>query len=259
MKKLVVTSFKGGVGKTTVAVNLAVALSHGLQRKVLLIDTDPSANLSAHLQIKPELTLYHLLMDGFAPEEVMMPLPQYGPLHVIPSSRATQAAEFQIAPQVGRERVLEEKLSQLEDFDFVVIDTAPSVSVMAQNAFVYAGELLIPVSMDPVSLLGASAAIGLAGEVKQKLKANCKVAGLVPTFVDTRLLVTRAVMDALEQGYAGVPILPGIRTDAAVRKSTAAGVPIVVHDAASRAAEDFVRLAAALAGSDIRSRRAANL
>lgn len=246
------------MGKTTVAANLAVALSRAYGRRVLLIDTDPSANISAHFKIKPDLALYHLLMDGFAPQDVMIHLEAFGDLHLLPSSRATQAAEFQIANQIGREHVLEERLSAVSDFDYVLVDTSPSMSVLAQNAFVYARDILIPVSMDPVSLLGASSCIGLAADITQKLKVDCSIVGIVPTFVDQRLVMTRAVMEAIEEKYRAIPILPAIRQDAAVRRSTASGIPVVEYETASRSAEDFLRLAAAIDEQSYNAQKAAN-
>jgi len=258
VRKLVIGSFKGGVGKTTVAVNLAVALARVRGRKVLLIDTDPSANISAHFNLKPELSLYHVLMDGFPPEEVIVPLEAYGELYLLPSSRATQAAEFQIATEIGREKVLENRLDGLSGFDYVLVDTAPSISVIAQNAFVYAREILIPISMDPMSLLGAYSSVTLANDIRDKLRVDYAVAGIVPTFFDSRLVITRAVMEAIEERYPGIPVLPAIRSDAAVRKSTASGIPIVEFDRASRAAEDFLKLAEAIEEQNLNERRAAN-
>ncbi|MBI2821615.1 MAG: ParA family protein [Acidobacteria bacterium] len=249
MKKLVIGSFKGGVGKTTVAVNLAVVLASAYRLRVLLIDADPSANVSAHFRVKPELALYHVLVDGFTPDQVMVHLKNFGELYLLPSSRATQAAEFQIATELGREHVLSDRLSAVNGFDYVLVDTSPSMSIMAQNAFVYARQILIPVSMDPMSLLGASSSLGLAAEIKEKLKIDYSILGIVPTFVDERLIITRVVMEAIGEKYPGVPVLPAIRNDTGVRKSTACGVPVVEYDRTSRAAEDFFRLAKAIVQS----------
>ena len=258
MKKLVVGNFKGGVGKTTVAVNLAVTLAQVHQRKVLLIDTDPSANITAHFKVKPELALYHVLMDGFAPEEVMIHLNDFSDLYLLPSSKATQAAEFQIAPQIGRERILEDRMATTTDFDYAIIDTAPSISIIAQNAFFYAREILIPISMDSISLIGASSSISLATDIKEKLKVDYAVFGIIPTFVDQRLVITRVVMDAINEKYPGIPVLPAIRVDTNVQKSTAARIPIVEFDKKSRAAEDFLQLAAAVEEQSYPRRKAAN-
>ena len=244
MKKLVVGNFKGGVGKTTVAVNLAVALAKLLDRRVLLVDTDPSAGVTAHFRIQPELTLYHILMDGFDPEQVMLPVEDSGRLYVVASSRATQAAEFQIASRIGRERVLEEAMASVSDFDYVILDTQPSMSVIAQNAFVYARQLLVPVSMDPMSLLGLASALGLAEDVRKKMRVKMSILGLVPTFFDARLLVARAVMETLDTKYGEIPVLPPIRSDTNVRKATASRAPVLQFDKRTRAAEDFLELAA---------------
>ncbi|HEY3128947.1 MAG TPA: ParA family protein [Acidobacteriota bacterium] len=246
MKKLVVGNFKGGVGKTTVAVNLAVTLARAYARKVLLIDTDPSANITAHFRIKPELALYHLLKDGFTPQEVVVHLKEFGELYLIPSSKATQAAELQMATEMGREHMLEERMSGIDGFDYVLVDTAPSMSIIAQNAFVYARNIIVPISMDPLSLLGASYAFNLSAEIKEKLRADSSVFGIIPTFVDERLIITRVVMEAIAEKYPEVPILPAIRSDTNVRKSTASRMPIVEYEKASRASEDFLKLAAAV-------------
>ncbi len=246
VKKIVVGNFKGGVGKTTIAVNLAVTLARAYGRRILLVDTDPSANITAHFRIKPELALYHLLRDGFAPQEVMIHLKEFGEFYLIPSSKATQAAELQMATEMGREHVLQDRMSGIDGFDYILVDTAPSLSIIAQNAFVYARNILVPISMDPLSLLGASSAFNLAAEIKEKLRADSSIFGIVPTFVDERLIITRVVMEAIGEKYPEIPILPAIRSDTNVRKSTASRMPVVEYEKSSRASEDFLKLAAAV-------------
>jgi chromosome partitioning protein len=246
LRKLVVANFKGGVGKTTLAVNLGVALSRRFGRRVLLVDTDPSANITAHLRVKPERTLYHLIMEEAPLDDVLLPVDGFEDFFLIPSSRATQAAEFQLSSQVGRERILEKRLRGLKGFDYVIFDTPPSVSVMAQNAFVCAGFTLIPVSMDPMSLLGASTTIGLLREIERGLDVGCAILGIVPTFVDSRLVITRVVMEAIENRFEGIRVLPGVRSDTGVRQATASQVPVVEYNPKSRAAADFVAVAGAL-------------
>ncbi len=243
MQKLVVANFKGGVGKTTLAVNLSVQLSHRMKRKVLLVDTDPSANVTAQLKVRATHALSDLILGEVEAEQAIVPVPDFGSLFVLPSSRATQATEMRIASQVGRERILARRLRGLRDFDYVIFDTPPSISIMAQNAFVCARQVLIPVSMDPMSLLGASNTLGLLEEVREGLDVPCSVIGIVPTFVDHRLIITRVVMEAIDKRFKGIPILNEIRSDTAVRKATASQVPIVEYAPRSRAAEDFGRLA----------------
>lgn len=246
MKQLVVANFKGGVGKTTLAVNLSVVLARQMKKRVLLVDTDPSANVTAHLKVRPRKTLFHLVMEEATVEEVTVPVDGVEGLFLIPSSRATQAAEFQVASEVGRERILARRLRAVENYDYVIFDTPPSVSIMAQNAFVCARHALIPVSMDPMSLLGASTTLNLLGEIEKGLDVSCGVLGVVPTFVDTRLIITRVVMNAIQSRLGKITVLPGIRTDTAVRKATASQVPIVEYQPSSRAAHDFGVLAKAV-------------
>jgi chromosome partitioning protein len=244
--KLVVANFKGGVGKTTLTVNLCTVLTQGLGKSVLLVDTDPSANVTAQLKIRPTHTLAELILGEISAQAAITAVPEYGNLHIIGSSRATQAAEFRITSQVGRERILAKRLKDAPRFDYVVFDTPPSISIMAQNAFVCADQVLIPVSMDPMSLLGASTTIGLLSEIREALDIDCSLAGIVPTFVDRRLIITRVVMDAIRSRFNGTPILPGIRTDTAVRKATASQIPIVKYAPGSRASKDFAELARTL-------------
>jgi chromosome partitioning protein len=248
VRKLAVANFKGGVGKTTLAVNLATVLARDLNRRVLLVDTDPSANIAAHLRAKPEKTLYHLILEEATLDQVMIPAGVTDRLMLIPSSRATHAAEFQVAGQVGRERILDQRFRDLNGFDYLIFDTPPSVSIMAQNAFVCARSVLIPVSMDPMSLLGASTAMALLGEIERGLEVRCPVLGIVPTFVDSRLVIHKVVMQAIGARLGNLPLWPGVRSDTAVRKAIASQTPIVVYDPKSRAAEDFRKLAEHLEG-----------
>jgi len=246
MHRLAVANFKGGVGKTTLAVNLAVTLARHLKKRVLLIDTDPSGNVSAQLRVRPQKTLYNLVMEEASLEDVLFPIPDYGPLSLIPSNRATQAAELQVAGQVGRDRILERILGRINTFDYMIFDTPPSISIMAQNAFVCARNVLIPISMDPMSLLGASTTVALLSEVRKGLDIECQVTGIVPTFVDSRLVINRLVMDAISERFKDLTLLPGVRTDATVRKATASQSPVVEFAPGSRAAQDFLKLAKTL-------------
>lgn len=246
VKRLVVGNIKGGVGKTTVTVNLATALAEVYHRKVLVIDTDPGAGVSAQFGVHPQLALYDVLIEGVPPQEAFIHLADFGELFLLPSSKATQAIDFQLVSRIGRERVLEKCLSELDGFDYLLIDTPPSLSIITQNAFVYGREILIPISMDPMSLLGAASSIDLAVNIRDKLDTDCSIFGIVPTFFDSRLIVTRLVMQAIEERYADIPVLPTIRSDAAVRQSTASQIPLVKFEENSRAAEDFRKLALAV-------------
>ncbi len=231
-----------GVGKTTCCVNLGAALAQGGSR-VLLIDTDPQGHLAAIFNAKPKLTFHNLMIDGVKPEECWE---QVRPnLYCIFSTKTTVATEHLLVGTIARERVLAERMKWVNAFDYVLIDTAPSISVIQQNAIYYSRNLLIPVDMDFLSLIGARQIVDLSSALREYLEIEYSILGIIPTFVDARKLMTDAVLGELRRQYGerGVPILPPIRVDSNVAKAAARHQTIFEYDRNSRAAQDFLKVA----------------
>jgi MinD superfamily P-loop ATPase len=167
MRTIVVSNFKGGVGKTTTAVNLA----HGLTRqgkRVLLVDADPQGNATKSLGVDGQITLYELLVQGRgAAEGVHSARPG---LDIIPGNRNLTAAEEWMMTRTRREDLLRKKLRELEGYDFIIIDTAPAGGLLNINAMNFADELLIPVAMEYLALVGVKDIIDTVEIVNEELE-----------------------------------------------------------------------------------------
>jgi chromosome partitioning protein len=237
-RKLQIQNFKGGVGKTTTAVNLA----HGLalrDRRVLLIDLDQQGNASDMLGLKidkKQPTLYHLLVQDLAYDEVMIEARPN--LFLIPSDKRTAAAENIITGQPGRELALTVRLREVAGFDYVMLDCPPSLNVMHNNALLYSNELIIPIDMDRLALQGAKGILDSANELEQVFKYSADICGVLPTFIDRRTNITHQVLKVIDATY-GPKILPAIRSDAKLRQASAHGITIFEFDSHSKGADDY--------------------
>jgi len=241
VKALTIANLKGGVGKTTICVNLGAALARS--GRVLLIDTDPQGHLAAIFNVKPRVTFHNLMIDGLKPEECWEEVRPN--LFAIFSTKTTVATEQLLVSAIARERVLAERMKMVNEFDFILIDTAPSISVIQQNAIYYSRNLLIPVEMDFLSLIGARQIVDISSALREHLGIEYSILGIVPTFVDARKLMTDAVLGELQRQYGdrGIPILPPIRVDSNLAKAAARHQTIFEYDRNSRAAHDFLKVA----------------
>lgn len=242
MNILTIANLKGGVGKTTCSINIGAALAQ-MRHRVLLIDTDPQGHLAAIFNVKPKATFHNLMIDGLDPEACWEEIRPN--LYCIFSTKTTAATEQILISAIAREQVLAERMKMVNSFDFVLIDTSPSISVIQQNTILYSRNLLIPVDMDYLSLIGARQIVDLSAALREHLKIDYVIFGIIPTFVDARKLITDAVLNDLKQQYGdhGVPVLPAIRVDANLAKAAASHQTIFEYDRHSRAAQDFLRLA----------------
>lgn len=237
-RKLQIQNFKGGVGKTTTAVNL----SHGIAlkgRRVLLIDLDQQGNASDMLGLKigkNQPTLYNLLVDDLAYDQVMIEARPN--LFVIPSDKRTAMAENIISAQPGRELALSVRLSEAAGFDYVLLDCPPALNVMHNNALLYSNELIIPIDMDRLALQGAKGILDSAAELEKVFKYSADICGVLPTFIDRRTNITHQVMKVIETRYTP-KVLPPIRSDAKIRQASTHGKTIFEYDSHSKGADDY--------------------
>jgi chromosome partitioning protein len=239
MIRLVVANQRGGVGKTTVAVNYAWYLARKGHR-TLLIDTDSQGSVAVMLNLKPKLYFSHFLVNKFQLNECVVALDEK--LDVLCGNKDTVQAEAALAGAVVREMALKIILEPFEaQYDAVVIDVSPSINLLQTCAMVYARNVVIPVNMDLLSLNGANAAYDMIRLLNELIKADIKAVGLMPCQVDQRLQITRLV----EQGMGkmsemfNIPILHAVRTDQTVNKAFRARKPLLQYDPLSKAAEDY--------------------
>jgi len=241
MIRLVIANQRGGVGKTTAAVNYAWYLASIRGLRTLLIDTDSQGSVGVMLNLKPRHYFSHFLVNRFHLDECVVPVT--GNLHVLCGNKDTVQAESALAGAVVRELALKLMLEPYEpNFDAVIIDVSPSINLLQTCAMVYARNVVIPVNMDLLSLNGANAAYDMIRLLNDLIKADIRPIGLMPCQVDQRLSVTALVQQGLQKmsEMFHIPILPAIRTDQAVNKAFRARKALLDHDPGGKAAQDYL-------------------
>jgi chromosome partitioning protein len=233
---LAVFNHKGGTGKTTTAVSVAAGLAlRG--RRVLLVDTDAQGNVGVSLGATAERSLYHVLVMGLRVSDATKTVRPN--LELLPSNETLAAAELYLAGRQNRDRVLCERLSAASSaFDYVILDCSPSLSLMNQNALVFADSVLVPVACDYLSLVGVRQVIKTVKNVNALLHHPVRIWGVLPTIYDARAKICREAVATLKEHF-GDRCLPPIRAAMKVKEAPAQGQTIFEYAAGTNAAEDY--------------------
>lgn len=194
---------KGGVGKTTTAINLGAALADA-GRRVLLVDLDPQGALTAGVGENPPAisqTIYDVLRPGSIAVSSVVRRTSLG-VDLVPANIDLAAAEIELASEPGRERILAEKLVPVwEQYDFVLIDCPPSLGLLTLNALTAATDVLIPVQTQYFALRGLDLLFTTIQKVKARINPTLQIVGILPTMVDSRTIHSREVLEELRNVY----------------------------------------------------------
>jgi chromosome partitioning protein len=232
---------KGGVGKTTTAINLASALA-GYGRKVLLVDFDPQGALSAGLGVVAHdiKTIYDLLVEkDLKAQDVILPTGVKN-LDVIPANIDLSAAEVQLVNEVAREQILARVLRPVtDDYDVVIIDCQPSLGLLTVNALTAAHGVLIPLNCEFFALRGVALLIETIEKVRDRLNPAIKLDGILATMYDPRTLHAREVVERLYEAFAEQVFDTIVHRTVKFPDATIAAVPITEFAPASDAAEYY--------------------
>ncbi len=237
---------KGGTGKTTTSVSLAAGLA---ERGVptLLIDLDAQGNVGVSLGVRGQRTMYHVLIDGASPRDVAVPVRKN--LDVITADQTLAAAELELVNAPDRARVLERRMKDAlasdSPYEFVVLDCAPSLSLLNQNALVFAREVLVPVSCDYLSLVGVKQILRTLKHVREDLMTPVEVLGVLPTLFDKRNNISKQSVAALESHF-GDKVLPPVRVDVRLKEAPSHKKTIFEYAPDSNGAQDYAALVDAL-------------
>jgi chromosome partitioning protein len=239
MIRLVVANQRGGAGKTTTSHTLGRFLADQ-GRKVLLIDTDPQGSLGAVLGLKPQNYLHQFVINNYLFKDCVVHA--HPNIDVLCSNRETAQTELILNGMVAREMVFENLFPKVDaDYDAVLIDVAPSISMLQNCSMIYAKRLVIPVAMDPLSLQGVAASFESARLLNALFKLDIRPLAILPLMVDRRLQMTEVVMESLKEiaQRFQIPMLSPIRVDSTVTKASRARKFLVDYDPKCKAMEDY--------------------
>jgi chromosome partitioning protein len=250
MRKFAVVNMKGGVGKTTTAIHIAAGLAMRGQR-VLLVDADPQGNVGHTLQLPSTRTFEELMTGAASLDDVVLRGVREG-LDVVVSTPAAFSLERRLAGETQRETILARRLRGERRYDAVVIDTSPAMNLLTYNALLFAEELVIPVGMDLMAVIGARQTYNGVLQVRDLWpERRLELLAVVPTFVHSGNHATRATLEALQldQGIGKYLFSPGIRQCIDLNYATASHQTIWEYAPRSRAAEDYNALIDSIGGS----------
>jgi chromosome partitioning protein len=246
MIKLMVGNQKGGVGKTTSAITLARCFAdRGL--RTLLVDSDPQGSVAVTLRLKPEYYLADFILNQLRLADCVVNVSER--LDVLCGNRETTAMEQRIFTMYGRELVFQRAFFHAEEnYDAIVVDVAPSISLLQACSMVFCQNVLIPISMDTLSVSGAGATIFSAQTIGDSVRVPIRTTALLPAIVNRRFGLTDVVMKMVEQlsETYKIPVLNAIRTDQIIGKAARAHKMIVDLDSKAKALEDYEAAAASL-------------
>lgn len=250
MKRIAVINQKGGVGKTTTTVNLGAALAH-LGRRVLLLDLDPQANMTVHLDQRPDLesnTLTNLLLEETPLAQLILPtsLPN---LFMVPSDTSLAGVEQVLANRIGRETILREALEAFPDaagYDFVLFDCPPSLGVLSANALVAADWVVIPMQAEYLSLQGMAKLVEVIQLVQKRLNPELRIACVLPCMLDSRTNLSTEVLREIDAHFGALLTKTRIRSNVKLAEAPSFGRTIFEHAPDSNGARDYAAFAAEL-------------
>ena len=245
-KIITIVNHKGGVGKTTTAINLGIGLAHS-KKKVLIIDLDPQANLTQSMGILDEQTqtIYGALRGAYS-----LPTMTVNGVDITPSELNLCLAEIELSGNLGREFILRDLLNEeqgrtetvVNKYDFIIIDAPPSLGLLTTNALACSNFVIIPVQSEYLALQGLNKLHGVIELVKQKLNPGLQILGVLLTRYDSRKVLNKNIEEALRGTFKGRVFNTVIRENIAIAEAPAMGQDVITYAPKSNGAQDYLKL-----------------
>lgn len=236
---------KGGVGKTTTAINLAASLA-ALERKVLIVDSDPQANATSGIGIdtrKVQSTIYDCLIDGKDPKAAVLSC-EIDNLSIMPSNIDLVGAEIEMLERPEREKILKNVLSQIRDgYDYILVDCSPSLGLLTVNALTASDSVIIPVQCEYFALEGLGKLLNTIRIIQGNLNKDLEIEGFLLTMYDSRLRLSNQVADEVNKHFQQMVFKTIIQRNVKLSEAPSFGQPAILYDADSRGTVNYLNLA----------------
>ena len=263
-KTIAIANQKGGVGKTTTAFSLGVALANN-DKKVLVVDADPQANLTTYMGFYDEDNIdvtISTLIERFIDDQDIKPeqaiLHHQENIDLIPSNLNLSMTESNLLHALNREHAMKNCLSELKNqYDYIIIDCMPSLSMITTNALATADEVIIPVQSQYLSARGMGNLLNIISKVRRQINKDLKVGGILLTLVDSRTKLPNTIKQELEKNYGNVVRLYETHIPCAIKtaESTSKGKSIFAYDKSSKVAQAYSSFAKEVLQDDEREKR----
>lgn len=251
-KIIAIANQKGGVGKTTTAINLAASLAV-LEKKTLLLDADPQANSTSGLGLNPneiKKSIYECMIDGVPLEEAIVKNDLKN-LDILPSHIDLVGAEVEMVSIERREEKMRDALAKIKDqYDFIIIDCSPSLGLITINALTAADSVLIPVQCEYFALEGLGKLLNTIKIIQTRLNPKLEIEGILLTLYDSRTSLGNQVVEEVRTHFKNIAFNTIIPRNVKLSEAPSFGLPAIIHDAESRGAVSYLNLAHEILGKN---------
>jgi chromosome partitioning protein len=243
---IAIANQKGGVGKTTTAINLGASLAVA-EHRTLVVDVDPQANATSGLGViadRVERSIYDVLVEGLPATEAVLPGVHFPRLHLLPATRDLVGVEVELVNRAGRETILRDALAPLrEAYDFILLDAPPSLGMLTLNTLAAADAVLIPIQCEFYALEGLSQLLNTIRIVQRNLNPALQIEGVLLTMFAGRLNLSRQVAEEAQEYFGAKVFRAAIPRNVRIAEAPSFGEPIVLYDIGSVGAKSYLALA----------------